>query len=183
MSKVSLIGNEYDIDMSIIKMEQVASHLVGLLRHRKISRSDLAQQLGWSKGRVTKVLSGDVNLTIKTITTITEKLGYDFDIIFHNNNYEKPKQPWQIDREKTTTDQIIIHQSVNNPNLVLELQTGDQVVNAVLEGKEKDFYVSVTPSYQLNSESIVNITPQLTLDTPSMNITYFKQNMKGMHHE
>ena len=183
MNKVSLIGDEYDIDMSIIKMEQVASHLVGLLRHRKISRTELAKDLGWSKGRVTKVLSGDENLTIKTITTITSKLGYDFDIIFHNKNYEKPKQPWQIDREKTTTDQITIHQSINNPNFVLELQTGDQVVNAVLAGKEKDFYVSVTASSQLISESIVKITPQLTLDAPSMNITYFKQNMKVVHHE
>lgn len=183
MSKVSLIGNEYEIDMSIIKMEQIASHLVGLLRHRKISRAELAKDLGWSKGRVTKVLSGDENLTIKTITTITSKLGYDFDIIFHNKNYEKPKQPWQIDREKITTGQIAIHQSTNNPNVVLELQTGDQVVNAVLAGKEKDFYVSITPSSQLVSENIVQITPRLTSDAPSINITYFKQNMKVVHYE
>lgn len=185
MSKVSLIGNEYDIDMSIIKMEQVASHLVGLLRHRKISRSDLAQQLGWSKGRVTKVLSGDVNLTIKTITTITEKLGYDFDIVFHNKNYEKPKQPWQIDRDKAMPSPLLSHRNINVDaiSVILQLQTGKQVVDAVLAGKEEDLYVSISPSSKLIKESPVSIKPQITLDTPSFNITYLKQSMKVAYHE
>ncbi len=185
MSKISLIDGEYDIDMSIIKMEQVASHLVGLLRHHKISRADLAKKLGWSKGRVTKVLSGDVNLTIKTITTITEKLGYDFDIVFHNKNYERPKQPWQIDRDKTMPNPVLLRHDINADeiNVILQLQTGKQVVDAVLAGKEEDLYVSISSSPKLTMESPISITPQITSNTPSLNITYFKQDMKVLHHE
>lgn len=182
MSKISLINDEYDVDMSIIKMEQAASHLVGLLRHRKISRSELAEQLGWSKSRVTKVLSGDVNLTIKTITTITEKLGYDFDIIFHNCDYEKPKQPWQVDREKSLQHPVLAGHIPESIDVIFELQTGKQVVDAVLAGKEEELYISVSPYSKLIAEPVISITPQLQ-DTPSPNITYIKQNSQVMHYE
>lgn len=183
MSKVSLIGDEYDIDMSIIKMEQVASHLVGLLRHHKMSRSELAQNLGWSKGRVTKVLSGDVNLTIKTITTITQKLGYDFDVVFHNKNYEKPKQPWQLDREKNASNPMLSHRNIDAPNVVFQLETGKQVVEAVLAGKEKDLYLSVSQPDKFLQATPISVVPHITLNTPAINITYFKQDMKVAHHE
>lgn len=183
MNKVSLIGDEYEIDMSIIKMEQVASHLVGLLRHQKISRTELAKDLGWSKGRVTKVLSGDVNLTLRTITTITQKLGYDFDVIYHNKNYDKPKQPWQIDRDKYFVSQTIIHNDISTPNIALELHTGAQVVNAVLAGEEKDFYVSITQSPQITGENPVQVTRQLALDTSPINITYLKEHTKVVCYE
>lgn len=187
MSKVSIIGSEYDVDMSIIKMEQIASHLVGLLRHHKISRSELAQNLGWSKGRVTKVLSGDVNLTIKTISTITQELGYDFDVVFHNKNYEKPKQPWQIDRERASLNhapalkQHVLH--TDGVSVMFQLETGEEVVDSVLAGAEKDFYISVSlPSRQLPSNQ-VPIIPQVSLSDQPVNITYLKQDMKALHHD
>lgn len=183
MSKVSIIGDEYDVDMSIIKMEQVASHLIGLLRHHKISRSELAQKLGWPKARVTKVLSGDVNLTLKTITAITHKLGYDFDVVFHNKNYEKPKQPWQIDRDKTLPSPVLSHQNIEAVNVVFQLETRDQVVEAVLAGKEKDLYVSISQLDKHISSSPVSIAPQITSNPKPINITYFKQDMKATHHE
>lgn len=187
MSKVSIIGSEYDVDMSVVKMEQVASHLVGLLRHQKISRSELAQKLGWSKGRVTKVLSGDVNFTIKTITTITQKLGYDFDVVFHNKNYEKPKQPWQIDREKASLNHAAILKQhalcVDGVNVILQLETGEEVVDSVLAGTEKDLYISVSSTIKQLRSSQVSITPQISPDSQPINITYLKQDMKAIYHE
>lgn len=183
MSEISLIGDKYDVDMSIIKMEQAASHLVGLLRYRKISRSELAKQLGWSKSRVTRVLSGDVNLTIKTITTITEKLGYDFDIIFHNCDYEKPKQPWQVDREKSLLHSALSSHSAESSGVLLELQTGEQVVDAVLAGKERELYLSVMSIYpEPIAELTISITPQLP-DIPAPNMTYIKQNSEVVCYE
>lgn len=184
MNKVSLIDVEYDIDMSIIKMEQIASHLVGLLRHQNISRSELAKELGWSKSRVTKVLSGDENLTIKTMTMITQKLGYDFDIIFHNKNYEKPKQPWQIDRERNAPNLVLSHRNIDAKNVILQIETGKQVVEAVLAGREKDFYISAIQQENfLPQPSIPTVTPLTQSETPTINITYFKQDMKVSHHE
>lgn len=183
MSKVSLINDEYHIDMSIIKMEQVASQLVGLLRHKKISRAELAQELGWSKGRVTKVLSGDVNLTLKTITTITQKLGYDFDVIFHNADYNKPKQPWQIDRDNNVISSISSQQSTSEIEMIFQVETGSQVVDAVLAGKEKDLYISISSPSKPSQISPILMTPKITSSDPAINITYFNQDLRVLHHE
>ncbi|OOW38486.1 transcriptional regulator, partial [Acinetobacter baumannii] len=45
-NKLFLFSCEHE-DISIVKMEQVASHLVGLLRHSNMTRSEIALQLGW----------------------------------------------------------------------------------------------------------------------------------------
>lgn len=169
MSKVSLLRREYNVAMSIIKMEQIASHLVGLLRHSNISRAELALQLGWKKSRVTKVLSGDENLTIKTITAIAEQLGYDFDIVFHNKNYEKPKQPWQIDREKFTTHLATVQQVVVDRNIIFELETSSKVIEDVLAGNEKELYISITsPSSVPNIIDISSSIPQISMREPTL---------------
>lgn len=182
MNKVSLIGDEYDVDISVIKMEQVASHLVGLLHHCKVSRSELAKELGWKKSRVTKVLSGDENLTIKTITAITHKLGYDFDVIFHNKNYEKPKQPWRIDRDRLTPQVIIRDNYPEAFQVVLELQTGEEVVNDILAGKERERYISVRPSHSITQPRIVNTPNLISQNIQPININ-FNQNTKVMPNE
>ncbi len=141
-SKVSMFDNIYDIDMSVMQMESVATDLVFLLKHSGLSRSELASKLDCKRSRVTRILSGDENLTIKTITSIAECLGYGFDVVFYNENYDQPKQPWTIDREnkKVTTPKQIAKPKTFN----LELQTGDQVVSDVLAGKESDQYIKVT---------------------------------------
>lgn len=142
MSKISIFGAEYDIDMSIVQMERIASDLVFLLKHSGLNRSELAKKLGCEKSRVTRVLSGDENLTIKTLTSVSESLGYGFDVVFYNKDYAKPKQPWTIDRENK---KITAHKQTIKPRTFnLELQTGDQVVSDVLAGKESDKYIKVT---------------------------------------
>jgi transcriptional regulator with XRE-family HTH domain len=176
MSKVTFIGDEYDVDMSAIKMEQIASHLVGLLRHKKISRSELAKELGWRKSRVTKVLSGDENLTIKTMTVITQKLGYDFDVIFHNKNYDKPKQPWQIDRERRNLLQVAPPQLTSRP-FHYEIQTGQQVVNDVLAGHEKELYISVESSPSVKGH-FIEISSNDIFCLPNTTATYINQEIK-----
>lgn len=183
MNKVSLIDEEYEIDISAIKMEQVASHLVGLLRHSQISRSELALKLGWSKGRVTKVLSGDMNLTLKTIATITHKLGYDFDVVFHNKKYEKPKQPWQIDREKAIPVPVLSQQMPDKMQVVFQIETGDQVVESVLAGKEKSLYISVSNLAEIMQPPSIPVAKQISSNNSPINITYFKPNTKVVHHE
>jgi transcriptional regulator with XRE-family HTH domain len=77
-----------------LKKDQIASHLSALLVYAGISRTQLAATLGWSKSRVTKALSGEENLTIKTINAIASALGYDFDIVYKGVNAACPPQPW-----------------------------------------------------------------------------------------
>ncbi|MEG8983054.1 helix-turn-helix transcriptional regulator, partial [Acinetobacter baumannii] len=156
-NKLFLFSCEHE-DISIVKMEQVASHLVGLLRHSNMTRSEIALQLGWKKSRVTKVLSGEENLTIKTISKISRLLGYDFDVIFHNKNYERPKQPWQIDRERKKAH-LVEKSHRNKTTFLFDLQTGQQVVEDVLSGNEKEFYISVNSS-RYNNGKTINIVAQ-----------------------
>ncbi len=142
MSKMTIFGADYEIDMSIVQMERIASDLIFLLKHSGLNRSELATKLGCKKSRVTRILSGDENLTIKTLTSVSESLGYGFEVVFYNKSYPKPKQPWTIDRENK---KIITAKLVNKPKIFnLELQTGNQVVSDVLAGNESDRYIKIT---------------------------------------
>ena len=78
-----------------IKAVDVAADLALLLHHAGKSRADLARALGWSRGRVTQVLSGHENLTVQTIATVTQALGYTFDTVFRKSAESSPAQPWE----------------------------------------------------------------------------------------
>ena len=78
-----------------IKAVDVAADLALLLHHAGKSRADLARALGWSRARVTQVLSGHENLTVQTIATVTQALGYTFDAVFRKSAESSPAQPWE----------------------------------------------------------------------------------------
>lgn len=77
-----------------VKRIQWASNLNALMLHSGKSRTEMAQICGISKGRITRILSGDSNLTIETICSFANSLGYDVDIAFYNTPMTKPYQPW-----------------------------------------------------------------------------------------
>ena len=77
-----------------IKAVDVAADLALLLHHAGKSRADLARTLGWSRARVTQVLSGHENLTVQTIAAVTHSLGYTFDTVFRKSAKSSPAQPW-----------------------------------------------------------------------------------------
>lgn len=178
MSNFSFLGSDYEIEKSLIQMELTANRLVFLLKHSGLSRAELARKLGWKKSRVSKVLSGDMNLTIKTITAISEALGYDFEVIFYNEDYPKPKQPWQIDREKN----IILTENIgsdHNPIFLIEPQRGEDVVLDVLAGKESDFYfkVNINRNLETKTKSKISFKANMTPEFPNC------IKPQGMNHE
>ncbi len=73
----------------------IAADLVLLLHHTGNSRADLARALGWSRARVTQVLSGEENLTVQTIAAVAKALGYSFDATFRRVGEPAAIQPWQ----------------------------------------------------------------------------------------
>lgn len=77
-----------------VKKIQWASNLNALMLHSGKSRTEMAEICGISKGRITRILSGDSNLTIETICSFANALGYDVDIAFYNTPTTKPYQPW-----------------------------------------------------------------------------------------
>lgn len=77
-----------------LKAVDVAADLTLLLHHAGKTRADLARALGWSRARVTQVLSGHENLTVQTIAAVTKALGYTFDAVFRKTGAPAAAQPW-----------------------------------------------------------------------------------------
>ena len=77
-----------------LKAVDVAADLTLLLHHAGKTRADLARALGWSRARVTQVLSGHENLTVQTIAAVTKALGYTFDAVFRQTGAPAAAQPW-----------------------------------------------------------------------------------------
>lgn len=122
-----------------IKKDSLATQLAALMSYCGKSRSDMADELGWKKSRVTSVLSGHNNLTIKTICDFATHLGYDFDVIFHSYDHPRPMQPWQIQRKETSSLPMISLQTLNLP---IETQSAKEVAIDLLSGKGRETYFS-----------------------------------------
>ena len=78
-----------------IKKTSIASNFCALIHHSGVSRAELAEKLDWKLSRISKVLNGSQNLTIKTMVEIAVALDYDFDIHFHKINEHRSLQPWE----------------------------------------------------------------------------------------
>ena len=53
---------------------EVTEELCRLMSESNVSRSDLAQRMGKSKGSISRLLSGDRNLTLRTIADLADSL-------------------------------------------------------------------------------------------------------------
>lgn len=122
-----------------IKKDSVATQLAALMVHCGKNRSEMAEELGWKKSRVTRILSGHGNLTIKTVCEFSTHLGYDFDVVFHGYDERRPRQPWQIQRTETTN---LPRESLRVLNLPIETQSAQEVFVDLLAGKGRENYLS-----------------------------------------
>ncbi|MEZ7007098.1 helix-turn-helix domain-containing protein [Streptomyces sp. AD55] len=61
---------------------QATASLAGLLAGLGKSRSDLAKAMGVSPGRVSQILSGEANLTVRTLAAAAEALDAEVQISF-----------------------------------------------------------------------------------------------------
>ncbi len=53
------------------------------MTEHKLSRADLAQAMGVSAGRVSQILSGGENLTLRTLSSVISALGAELEITLH----------------------------------------------------------------------------------------------------
>ncbi len=95
-----------------LKAVDVAADLTLLLNHAGMSRADLARALGWSRARVTQVLSGHENLTVQTIAAVAQALGYTFDAVFRKTGATAPAQPWDA-QASSALDTVNTHTNTN----------------------------------------------------------------------
>ncbi|EIW8789944.1 Helix-turn-helix [Klebsiella pneumoniae] len=92
----SAVWDSSDVDFRFeIKAQELAVDLVNALIHSGKTQAELAEKLDWKPSRVSKLLSGSSNITIKTLFVLLDALDLDFDVVFRKPNQEKPLQPWQ----------------------------------------------------------------------------------------
>jgi len=70
-----------------LKAQEVAVQLANAVARSGLTQKELADRLGWKTSRVSKVLHGASNLTLKTMLQVCEALGIDFDIHFGGKHY------------------------------------------------------------------------------------------------
>ena len=73
----------------------VAADLTVLVHRAGLKRSDIAERLGWTRSRVSQVLSGEGNLTIETIHAVARAAGYAFDVAFRDKAGQRAVQQWE----------------------------------------------------------------------------------------
>lgn len=89
-----LIKNSPGLPGELAKVS-VAADLAILVAESGISRSDLAKRLGWTRARVSQVLSGESNLTIETIYAVAKAAGFAFDVVFRKPASARAPQLWE----------------------------------------------------------------------------------------
>lgn len=60
----------------------VTEQICETMEENGITRADLAQRLGKDRSWVTRILRGNCNLTLKTISDIFWALGYKIEVVF-----------------------------------------------------------------------------------------------------
>jgi DNA-binding phage protein len=58
----------------------VVDEVTWYMSENKVSRADLALSMGVSPGRVSQILSGEGNLTLRTLSGVITALGADFQV-------------------------------------------------------------------------------------------------------
>jgi len=63
------------------KAQEVSAALASAVCRAGLNRAQLAQKLGWKPSRVSKILTGSSNLTLKTIFQICQAIDLEFDVV------------------------------------------------------------------------------------------------------
>ena len=175
-----------DVDPFFAKRNAVANELLALISHENISRKQLSENLEWAPSRLSKVLSGEQNLTVKTITAISLSLGYDFSIYFHKIHKKEMVQPWEKTTEIANLSKINIVIGIKNHNINLQIQSKEDVINDLLNGRGKESYLSLSINENIikNKEIETNSIKRNTLTfsgISSFNTFNVKQKVVNSH--
>ena len=58
----------------------VVDEVTWFMRENKMTRADLAHAMGLSPGRVSQILSGEENLTLRTLSAVVDALGARLEV-------------------------------------------------------------------------------------------------------
>jgi len=86
--------NEAVEDRSLYTRMDLADKIAEVMHRRGISKSELADLLGSSKGYITKILKGNANLTIDSIVRVFSAVDSRFDFAISPNSEDE----WLVKR-------------------------------------------------------------------------------------
>lgn len=133
-----------EMDLLTLKKDQVAIQLAALMSYAGRTRTSMADSLGWKKSRVSRVLSGNGNPTVKTIFEFCSVLDYDFDLVFRKPNESRANQPWQSSQTLPQPNWFL---SISAPiQFTNELQSPGGVLRDVKSNNLGHVYVKLTAS-------------------------------------
>lgn len=78
-----------------IKAQDTGLTLARALAESGKSKADLARDLQWKPSRVSRVFSGEGNLTLRTLFKVTTALSLDFDVVLRKKQQPRAAQPWE----------------------------------------------------------------------------------------
>lgn len=154
-----------------VKKDRLAAELAALMTYCRKSRTGMAAELGWKKSRITSVLSGKQNMTLKTLWEFCSHLGYDFDVVFRAfSEAEEVRQPWQ----KSTVVSASYHRFETPQVQVLpcKLQTPSEVAKDLFNGEPSSFYIGIMSEPIVSSGFIQHLgatEAQIPMNIPSQN--------------
>ena len=68
---------------------EVAELICKLMKQQGVSRTELANRMGKSKGRISQLLDGEANLTLRTLSDIFDALGHKVLVDFERTSHGK----------------------------------------------------------------------------------------------
>lgn len=120
--------------------QEVAVKLANAAAASGMSQQELADKLGWKKSRISKVLHGASNLTLKTLFEISEALDIEFDIHFggvhHLNQQVEIIQHTQRQAEAILEDAKRLNKLGWQKSTYRPLTTVNYVTDSMLEKSE-----------------------------------------------
>ncbi|MET3915179.1 transcriptional regulator with XRE-family HTH domain [Variovorax sp. OAS795] len=168
------------LDPFVVKKDQIAAHLAALLSHSGKTRTEVAEALGWKKSRVTSVLSGKSNLTVRTIWDFCSSLSFDFDVVFRSAWQPVASQPWQ--QHSKAEASLLSAITAGFPVVSFEEHTPEKIAADVKSGTNYDTYMTISFSADANRTSDEIANRSLLLDLVPHNISasdyYFLDKIK-----
>lgn len=89
-----------------VRTDRLCVDLIRAMHHQDMTQSDLATILQWSKSRVSNVLHGRTNLTLKTLHALAGAMNLDFDVVFRSKEECAFRQPWH-ERKADTYETLV----------------------------------------------------------------------------
>jgi transcriptional regulator with XRE-family HTH domain len=72
---------EAQVDEELSRLvTEITNEITVYLRERGLTRAELASRMGVSPGRISQVLSGGENLTLRTLAALSTALDAEFDV-------------------------------------------------------------------------------------------------------